>query len=347
MTTDNKKVTTDKILNQEEAVRFLGKLGLKVEQNVILQVVETITLSNQSLYDLYASGNKLDGSVRSPVCGKGTAYKIKGLYERGELGPYLSYLGYKALIPSIDNLITRLENKKSIADVRRDLYNFLSDWESELPLPLNYLDSSDLSQGEKGVPHAIIGLAIKWEVGAKGEVIRRYLAEERDEFKEIQKTMQRHGKLWNNFKDCRALGGMIITVCNQLAIEIRRQSEIRTGFKVIPSFEGLLKKKGLDRLFVWTIYADALGIFSEEWLERGYRFDDRGDDSCEIRWGDDRLAIVQRDVKDAVVNAHFKLRATYKESPKVKEILQSKRLLDAAETQVRKELERIQQLLVL
>lgn len=340
-------MTTDKFLNQEEATQFLRKLGLKIEESVICQVIEAITSNNQSLYELYASGNRRDGSARSPVCGKGTADKIKRLYEKGKLDPYLSYLGYRAYIPDLDDLTANLEKKKSIIDMRRDLRDFISSWLLELSLPLNYLDNEDLSRGGTGVPHVILGLRIKWEVSANGEVVRRYLVEDRDEFKEIQKSMQHHRRLWNSFKNCHILGGVIIKVCNQLAIDIRRESEIRTGFKVISSFEGIPKKKGLDRLFVWTIYADALGIFSEKWLEQSYHFNGRGDDSCEIRWGDNRLAIVKLDAKDAVIDAHRKLRASYKESSMVKEILQSKRLLNVAETQVREELECIQQLLVL
>ncbi len=340
-------MTTDNILNQEDADRFLRRFGLRVGKDVILQAVAVLTERTKSLYDLYANGKRRSGSIRSPVCGKGTAYKIKRLYERGELDPYLSYLRYEALIPGLDNLIACYEKKKTIADVRRELRNFLNDWESELSLQLNYLDDADLSRGEKGVPHAIAGLMIKWEVSADGEIVRRFSVEERDEFKEIQKTMPCYGRLWTNFKDCQKLGGMIIKACNQLAIDIREQSEIRAGFKIVSSFECAPKKWGLDRFFVWTVYADVLGIFTEKWLERSYHFNDMGDDSCEIRWGDSRLAIVKPDAKDVVVDAHCKLRATYKESPMVKETLQWKLLLDVAETQVREELERIQQVVML
>jgi len=337
-------VTTDNILNQEDADRFLRRLDLRVGEDVILQVVEALTGNKKSLYDLYAYGTKRNGSTRSPVCGKGTADKIKRLYESGKLDPYLSFLGYRAYISGLDDLTASLEKKKSLVDVSRELHDFLGDWESELSLPLNYLNDADLSQGEKGVPHAITGLMIKWEVSADGEIVRRFLVEERDEFKEIQQTMPCYGRLWTNFKDCQKLGGVIIKVCNQLAIDIRKQSEIRTGFKVVSSFECAPKKWGLDRYFVWTVYADALGIFTEKWLEESYRFNDMGSDSCQILWGDSHLAIVKPDAKDAVVDAHCKLRATYKKSPIVKGILQQKRLLDAAETRVREELERIQQL---
>lgn len=340
-------MTTDNILNQEDADRFLRRIGLRVGKDIILKVVAVLTESNKSLYDLYAQGNKRNGSTRLPVCGKGTAYKIKRLYEGGKLGHYLSYLRYEVLIPGLDNLIASYEKKKTLADVRRELQYFLSDWESELSLPLNYLDNADLSRGKKGVPHAITGLVIKWEVSADGEIVRRFSVEERDEFKEIQQIMPCYGRLWTNFKECQKLGGVIIKACNQLGIDIRKQSEIRAGFKIVSSFECAPKKWGLDRFFAWTVYADALGIFTEKWLERSYSFDDRGDDLCEIRWGDSRLAIVKPDAKDAVVDAHCKLRATYKESPMVKEILQWKLLLDAAETQVREELERIQQVVVL
>jgi hypothetical protein len=152
----------DNIRNQEDADRFLGRFGLRVGEKIILQVVAALTESNKSLYDLFAQGTRRDGSIRMPVCGKGTAYKIKRLYEGGELDPYLSYLGYRAYISGLDDLTASLEKKKSLADVSRELHNFLDDWKSELSLPLNYLDDADLSQGEKGVPHTITELMIKW-----------------------------------------------------------------------------------------------------------------------------------------------------------------------------------------
>ena len=340
-------MTTDNILNQEDADRFLRRLGLRVGEVVIREVIEVLKKSDKSLYELYASGAKRNGVMRSPICGKGTAYKIKRLYETRKLEPYLSYSQFKEIKPGFGDLITILEKRKSITDLLRQLDDFLSDWESELSLQLNYLDDVDLSQVEKGVPHEIMGLMIRWEFSVDKKVIRKFSIEDREEFKEIQQAIPHYGRLWTNFRDCKRFGGMIIEECNQLATEIREQSEIRTGYKTLSSLGNELKKLGLDRFFAWTVYADILDIFEEKWLEQNYNVKDMGDDSYEISWGDSRLAIVKNNAKDYVIDTHRKLRATYKELPLVRRILQDKQMLDSAEIGVREALKTIHQLIVL
>jgi hypothetical protein len=79
----------DKLANSEDVKRFLLSLGLHVDQGVVEQVVNILSgQADRSLYSLYAT--RPDKPL--PVCGKGTAYKIKELYDKGELEPYLAYL---------------------------------------------------------------------------------------------------------------------------------------------------------------------------------------------------------------------------------------------------------------
>jgi len=79
----------DKLANSEDAKRFLLSLGLHVDESVVKQVVNTLSgKADRSLYSLYA----IRPDKPLPVCGKGTAYKIKELYDKGELEPYLAYL---------------------------------------------------------------------------------------------------------------------------------------------------------------------------------------------------------------------------------------------------------------
>lgn len=79
----------DKVTNSEEAKRFLRQLGLHVDENIVKQVVDVLSRkTDRSLYSLYAG--RRDKEL--PVCGKGTAYKIKSLHEKGVLKAYLDYL---------------------------------------------------------------------------------------------------------------------------------------------------------------------------------------------------------------------------------------------------------------
>jgi hypothetical protein len=56
-------------------------------------VVEILRSStDSSLYELYAQGTRKNGTQRQPICGKGTAYKIKELYNVGKLQPYVDYV---------------------------------------------------------------------------------------------------------------------------------------------------------------------------------------------------------------------------------------------------------------
>lgn len=342
MSTVKNGMSTVKIYNQEDADQFLRKLGFRVGEDVVHRVVNAFR-NDESLYELYASGNRWDGSARTPDCAKATVSKIKRLYKEGELDPYLSYIGFKPYIDTLGNLIENIEREKAISSVQADISDLLNDWSAELSLPLNYLDNENLSRGR--VPHLIQGLVIKWEVGEHGEVMRSFLVEERDQFHEIERVIPPHLKLWGNFDDCKELGGDIIKACSQLAIDIRKQSETKTGFKIVSFVEGASKKMGLDRFFIWTIYADTLGLFFKEWEKCSYGYQDDGDGLYEIRWGTNRLAIVKPDVKDFVVDAHLKLREFFKESRKIKKILNLKRQLDVVENATRIELEIIQEYL--
>jgi hypothetical protein len=79
----------DKLANSEDAKRFLLSLGLHVDESVVKQVANILSgKADRSLYSLYAT--RPDNPL--PVCGKGTAYKIKELYDKGALEPYLAYL---------------------------------------------------------------------------------------------------------------------------------------------------------------------------------------------------------------------------------------------------------------
>ncbi len=85
------RVNKWRITNDEEAGQFLQRLGVRVEDRVIRDVVDTVRKGG-SLYSLYAYRKGRDGRDRIPVCSKATATKISKLYQNGELEPYLTYL---------------------------------------------------------------------------------------------------------------------------------------------------------------------------------------------------------------------------------------------------------------
>jgi len=79
----------DKLNNLEDVKRFLHQLGIHMEEAAVRQVVNVLSGKvRQSLYSLFA----IRQDKPAPVCGKGSVYKIKKLYDEGKLKPYLDYL---------------------------------------------------------------------------------------------------------------------------------------------------------------------------------------------------------------------------------------------------------------
>jgi len=96
-----------KLNNSEDAKKLLQGLGLHIDEAVVRQVVNVLSgKARQSLYSLYATRP----DKPAPVCGKGSVYKIKKLYDKGELEPYSAYLSLwptvgEAKIEQIDQSI--------------------------------------------------------------------------------------------------------------------------------------------------------------------------------------------------------------------------------------------------
>jgi len=84
------KLTMDKLNNPEDVNKFLLGLHFRVNEATVRQVIETLSgHAKKSHRSLYATRKK---NPIAPVCGKGTVYKIKKLYDKGEFQPYLDYL---------------------------------------------------------------------------------------------------------------------------------------------------------------------------------------------------------------------------------------------------------------
>ena len=96
MNTDKKgqkTMTTDNILNEGDADQFLRGIGLTVDKTVVCKVLDILAgKDSTSIYELYASKLRRDGTIRTSICGKGTAAKIRKLFKNGKLQPYIQYL---------------------------------------------------------------------------------------------------------------------------------------------------------------------------------------------------------------------------------------------------------------
>ena len=90
------EMAMDKIESPDQAVRFLKGLGLQVKVNIVLDVVAALR-DGVPMYRLWNHGRH-----KSPICGKGTAYKIKKLYEDGRLNPYLDYSHLDQTMPPLN-----------------------------------------------------------------------------------------------------------------------------------------------------------------------------------------------------------------------------------------------------
>jgi len=79
----------DKVTDSETARCFLRQLGIHVREDVVKQVLHVLSgKAKRSLYSLYTEGR----DKQPPICGKGTVYKIKKLYLKDQLGPYVDYI---------------------------------------------------------------------------------------------------------------------------------------------------------------------------------------------------------------------------------------------------------------
>ena len=88
-------MTVDNFRTSDDADTFLRRLGLTVKREVVDQVILVIQGDSDrfhSLYEVYEGLKLPNGEREPPLCGKGTAYKIKAFYEKGLLGPYLEKL---------------------------------------------------------------------------------------------------------------------------------------------------------------------------------------------------------------------------------------------------------------
>ena len=176
--------------------------------------------------------------------------------------------------------------KKSSEETRTRLQDFIGEWEMEITLRLNYLDSTDLSMEKGGVPRDDsfgTGITIPWERTSRGDIIRRFRVEDRDEFKIIYKNL---GKLRIPFRDCQSIGGRIIKACSELGADIRKQSESKTKLKMIAKNPAGPEEPRLNMHFAWTIYADSLAIFGTKFEKNEYYFQQTGPELGQVRWGD-------------------------------------------------------------
>ena len=114
-------MTTDKFTKDWDPDKFLRGIGLRIDGNTVLRVVDVLEGRLRiSSYDLYRSGIRRDGTRRTPICGKGTVYKIKRLYEAGKLDPYIAYLRRNASVTNDQSIPV---DKQPDRDVQQPMTN--------------------------------------------------------------------------------------------------------------------------------------------------------------------------------------------------------------------------------
>ena len=85
-------------------------MGLHIDERVLQQVVNVLSSKSKSLYSLYATRR----GMSPPVCGKGTVYKIKKLFDEGILKPYLVYLSQSEIV---DQELEAIAGSKEIEEI--------------------------------------------------------------------------------------------------------------------------------------------------------------------------------------------------------------------------------------
>lgn len=113
-----------------DAVRFLRQVGLRVDEAVVKEVVLVLRgQSNQSFYDVYASGYKFDGTERRPLCSRVTARKIAGLYQVGALEPFIQYLDAQKELgaPNADQQLDESPHQEEMGELTRNWLGYVDE----------------------------------------------------------------------------------------------------------------------------------------------------------------------------------------------------------------------------
>jgi len=111
-------LTVDKVENPEEAKRFLRSQGFVIPEEAVKAVLDILgDKSGVPLYRCYTPKIAPGGIVQPAICGKGTAYKIKRLWEAGRLRPYTEYAyGHHSRVATEDAAPDGGETGKSSTD---------------------------------------------------------------------------------------------------------------------------------------------------------------------------------------------------------------------------------------
>ena len=90
--TDKMVGRMDNLTSRKDVEQFLIGLRIRVPEEDVRKIVNALR-SDPHKYHLYMGGiDRKTGATRVPITSKGTADKIKKLYDEGELKPYLAYL---------------------------------------------------------------------------------------------------------------------------------------------------------------------------------------------------------------------------------------------------------------
>lgn len=205
-----------------------------VRADTVCKVVAALE-NGSSCYDLYAHGRRRgDGTVRAPLCGKGTAEKIKQLWQEGKLDPLLQYFDENPLgeIAGADReegaesplaLYLGMEEAKAhLARLNRLTERLASEiWTP----PLHAVPGRDLSMCHEG---SECGRDVFWRCVETGPLVLDLPGEDDDDFGCLRQHLQR-SKLWRNLEDWKGLGGLYIRDRADLLDAIHEDIERHTG----------------------------------------------------------------------------------------------------------------------
>ncbi len=109
-----KILNADNFTNTEHADKFLRGLRIIIDGDVVRQVVNVLSgKTGKSLYSLYTSRRDKPPAI----CGKGTVYKIKKLYDEGRLAPYVAYINQS---PDVDKPKTEQTKESKEVGIKQE-----------------------------------------------------------------------------------------------------------------------------------------------------------------------------------------------------------------------------------
>jgi hypothetical protein len=175
-------------------------------------------------------------------------------------------------------------------------------------------DIADVPGANLGWP----GDRIKFRCGPHGYVKRIFQIEEHDYFPLLRHCLTPDFPLWRYLDRCQELSGRVIQLCMILGERIRGASSKETGLGFSEPWGPDTDEPGLNDDFVWTVYAEAVGLLKPDKLK--YSVEDRGDGTCVLSCAGHKLAVVDRSKASRIQAVHERLRGEFRDTSEAREL---------------------------